>query len=438
MRCIRVVLAAVSLAGLCLSPLSSAQGTPLAQARALIDRGQPQAALTILAPLEATRAGDVPFDYVLALATLDAGDSTTATLIFDRILLQAPDFHGARIDLGRAYLAQGRLADAQRELERARAAGPPEQAAAAIDAYLARIERQRRRSRFSRYLSATTRAGYDSNVNSATDVNEFLGFNLNPRSREQDSDFFEVAFAAGGAYAVRPQLTMSGRLNARMRRNARASFADSDVIAGSVRLDHRIEGQRRTLELQGLSQFVDGDHNLAGLAFSGDWRFEVRDGLWLGPLLRLRAVRYQDELDVKDINQWTLGAIGSWSFGPDGQGNLESSMSLGRDRPQKDGSRYDREFTLFSIGLNWRFNDTLHGALSGAIEDSEYRAIFFEQAFSSPREDTSWQARGVLDWRFARRWRLNHSLTYRKNDTDIDVFAFDRFEATLGVRYVWY
>lgn len=438
MRCTKAILAVVAFCLLSAWTVHAAPANALNEARALIAKGKPQAALDLLDPLEASNAGDVAFDYLLALATLDSGDSATATLIFDRVLLQSPGFHGARIDLGRAYFNMGRLLEAQRELQAARAASPPVEAAAVIDDYLAQIARLQRRSRFSHYLSATTRAGYDSNANSATALNDFLGFTLNPRSRATDSDFFEAGFTAGTAYAVHPQLTLSGRLDVRARRNTRASFADSRVLAGIARLDHRVGRQHRSVQLQALSQFVDSDHNVSGVALAADWRFEVANGLWVGPLVGLRALRYQDELDVKDINQWTAGVVGGWAFGSGGQGMLETSMSYGRDRPRRDGSRYDRDFTLFSVAVNWRFSDTLTGSLSGLIEDSDYGSVFFEQAFSSPREDTAVQAMGVLDWRVARHWRLNHSLTYRKNDTDISVFAFDRFEATLGVRYVWY
>ena len=83
----------------------------------------------------------------------------------------------------------------------------------AVEVYLARIERDTRRLRFSYRIAGTIRAGYDSNVNSATEATEFLGFTLNETSREQDSDFFEGRVHASAAYRLSERLRLDGRLS---------------------------------------------------------------------------------------------------------------------------------------------------------------------------------------------------------------------------------
>lgn len=408
------------------------------RAQALIDARRAGEALRLLEPYEGERAGEPRFDYLLALATLDAGDAAKATLVFERLLLLNPDFHGARIDLARAYFQLERYAEAREQFETALAHQPPPRARQLIEDYLARIKARTQKLKLSRFIDVHTRAGYDSNVNSATEVNEFLGFELNPISREQDSEFFEAGIAVGGAYRIRPALTLDGRLRFQARHNPQASFADSDVLSGSLRLRQETATQRRTLALQGFGLRLDGESNSRAATVNGDWQFRLTDSLWLGPMLRWGVVRYEGTLEVKDVDQWALGAAASWRFGAQGQGTLQGFALFGHDDPRLPGSRYERDFLRASASLGWRFNQRVYGALSASVEDSDYDAIFFEQTFDAPREDLTYRGRGTLDWQFGDRWRLSHSISYVLNDTDVDIFQYERFELGLGLRYVWY
>ena len=427
------------LAVLCsaLAAPDSAADSLVDDARQRIDQGDAAGALERLMPLADARAGEAEFDYALALALLDAGRSLDATIVFERVLLAHPSFHGARIDLGRAYFNLGRYSEARRELEQAQAAGPPPQAQRVVSTYLRQIDRIERRQRYTRFASLGTRAGYDSNVNSATALDEFLGFGLNERSREQDSDFFEVGLGAGASYALTSRSRLSGRLNARLRQNPQASFADSDVIAGGVRLDRAGRRQRQSVALDAFTLVLDGERNSSAVALSADWRFELANVFSVGPTARFGRVRFQDSLAVKDVDQWSVGAAADWRFGGDGQGTVTTALSFGQDRPVLDSSRYARDVLLWNSALNWRFSDSLSSALAISLERGAFDSVFFEQAFTDPREDLAVRARGAIDWQFARRWRLQHALTWRRNDTDVSVFEFERFEASLGLRYVW-
>lgn len=428
---------AVLLASVCACVVTATAGPALERAKALIAQGKPVAALAELEEVRAERAGDPDFDYALALALLDSGNSSESTFVFERLLMLRPDFHGARIDLARAYFDEGRMFEARREFEQARAAGPPAAAARAIDDYLARIAKAQRRAKFSRFLSVGTQAGYDSNVNSATQLDEFLGFALNPQSREQDSDFFEAAIVAGGAYAIRPKLILTGRLSSRWRSNSQASFADSNVIAGNARIMRRSGRQEQALGVQAFTQSVDGRRNSTAVVLNADWRFGLGTSGWLGPQVQFGTVRFEDALEVKDVNRRSLGLIGRTRFGSRGQGGLSVALSVGNDDPQQDGSRFGRDFTRLDASATWSFSDVLNVSLGAGAERSRYDNIFFESLFSEAREDTTYRAVGAVDWQFTPRWRLLHSLSYRRNETDVTVFEFDRFEALFGVRYVW-
>ncbi|MEM6640951.1 MAG: tetratricopeptide repeat protein, partial [Pseudomonadota bacterium] len=281
--------------------------TLVGDARALIAAGQPDKAHSLLAPYADQLAGDVSFDYALALALLDSGEALSATVVFERLLLVAPEFHGARIDLGRAYVALGRLDDARREFQKALDAGPPQKAAALIERYLTELDETQAARQSSRFVLVGTRAGHDSNVNSATELTEFLGFGLNEFSRRQASGFGEVSMVAGGHIELAPRLTLSGVGQAQGRWHRTASFADSQVFTLTTRLDHQRGRHHPSVAVDAFTLVLDGEQNSSALAVRGDWQLELSRSLSLGPTVRVGRVRFTDDLAVKNVNQWSVG-----------------------------------------------------------------------------------------------------------------------------------
>lgn len=409
----------------------------LDEAQSLLNAGDAEAALALLSELAASRAGDVQFDYLLGVALLDSGRASQALLAFERVLAVKPDFHGARMDYARALYATGRLDEAQTEFRTVQQYNPPPQARAALDDFLGHIDQRQRRLKFSRYLNGRVRSGYDSNVNSATALNEFLGFTLNDRSREQSSSFFEFGVNGGAAWQPRAGLVLDGRLAVRRRINPDASFADSDVLGGGVGVRQSSETQRRGLSLQAFRLAVDGEQNNSALTLAGSWSFKVKPRWWLGATADLTTVRYGDELVIKDINQYAIGMLAGYSIGAPGQGNLSAGLRVGRDSPRLDESRYGRDFVALVLGADWRFSSTLSGLFSLGVENGDFDSVFFAQAYDAPRSDLTWRSRVVGDWQFARHWRLQPALSYVSNDTDVAIYDFERFELGVGLSYVW-
>lgn len=168
---VRGMLLALSMA--CGAISAQAQDGILNQASSLLAAKDAAAAYALLAPLEAQRAGDPAFDYLLGIAALDAGHVTRAIFSLERVVAVRPVDQLARAELGRAYLAAGDTARAREQLALARSGDTPADAAAAIDRVLGIVDQvvPQRGARMSGYLELG--AGYDSNVNSATNQGEF-------------------------------------------------------------------------------------------------------------------------------------------------------------------------------------------------------------------------------------------------------------------------
>src|SRR4051812_37164352 len=156
-------LAAFSLA--LASTLALAQSdVGLEHARSLLAAGNASQAYGELEPMQAKRAGDPEFDYLLGVAALDSGRIDEAIIAFERVLAVMPNHAGARMDLARAYYAAGAFDLAEAGFQRLQLLNPPPQAQAAIARYLSAI-RQRRNQAQAGWLGYTELGiGYDSNL----------------------------------------------------------------------------------------------------------------------------------------------------------------------------------------------------------------------------------------------------------------------------------
>ncbi|NNF17753.1 MAG: tetratricopeptide repeat protein [Gammaproteobacteria bacterium] len=409
--------------------------TVVEQAHQLIEQGDSRGALALLRPLQYARGGQPEYDYPLALALLDSGSYAESILVFERLLLANPSFHGARLDMARAWLGMENYVKASEQLDLLANTRPPEKARNAIAELRQVIKVRSRASRFSRYLNVHTAAGYDSNVNSATVAENFLGFDLDAQSREQDSDFFAAGLNAGMGYRFSRRLALTAAVGLQHRSNSLASFVDSTVSTLNVGLTRRVDGDTQMLRLSAYDLKVDGDSNSRGVNLSGIWLRRLTDDWKIGITGDFGIIRYGDKLKVKDVNRGLLGLMGSLDFGPDKRGALSVRIGYGTEDPEQADSRYARDFGYASASLTWIFSPRVRSHLSMYYQDSSYDEVFFEQRFTAPRADDLYRGIASLDWMFRPNWTFSHTLSYSLNDTFVDIFAYERFEAKVRINY---
>lgn len=140
----------------------------LRDANVLVKSGKALDAYNMLEPKEGDYSGDIAFDYLLGISALDSGKPDRATVAFERVLIVNPNFSGARLDLGRAYLAMGSDDLAEKEFKIVLTQSPPAQVKPVIEKFLEVIAERRKAKlqQVATYLEFGM--GRDSNVTSAT------------------------------------------------------------------------------------------------------------------------------------------------------------------------------------------------------------------------------------------------------------------------------
>ena len=221
----------------------------------------------MLEPLEAERAGEPRYDFLLGLSALNSGEAGLAVFALERVLAVQPDNARARAELGRAYFELRENDAAKQEFETVKETVADEQVANTVSKYLDALDvRVKSLSKFQWSVFVEGGGGFDSNVNAATSDDTIaipalggLQFVLADSAKAQD-DFFIIGEAGGRvAYRLgRPLIAFAG---ASVEKRINTS-EDADTDTADVNEGLRYTFARNSLTAAFQGQRFEVDQNL--------------------------------------------------------------------------------------------------------------------------------------------------------------------------------
>jgi hypothetical protein len=346
-------------------------------------------------------------------------------------------FAGVRIELARAYYQTGRLEEAQKQFEYLTTQNPPPAARRAIDEYLAAIDLQLSQNTWRTIWRFSPSTGWDSNANAATELNEFLGFVLDQRSRQTESTFLDVYGSGDFSRSVGKGRTVQLGGELQGRHYPDASFADSLGLVARAGMSWSGESETRSLRVRAYRMNVDDDFNNQGLSLEGAWDYTVSPLNRLGMFARMGVLRFDDEFANRDVDQLLLGFSGTSLLGVSRRSLVTVSALLGKDNPRETGSRYGREiYGLRGFGA-WRISTNLSGRINIGWQRYMYDEAFFPEVDSSRRVDKVADGSVSLVWQFKPKLESSVGLSYRDNRSNVPLFSYDRWVFSLGLSRAW-
>ncbi|NND65660.1 MAG: hypothetical protein HKM24_06825, partial [Gammaproteobacteria bacterium] len=182
---------------------------------------------------------------------------------------------------------------------------------------------------------------------------------------------------------------------------------------------------------------VDSELNSRSVALSGEWWRAANKRFQWGISGQFGIVRFGDGLESKDVDQLLFGPMMIYRW-PDLK-NLElfAAALTGSDKEANPGSLYSRDLLGLRGSLSAKLNPQWR--LSGNISylASDYDGVFFPTDYDSPRQDDLLRIGGQLSYKPNTKWETAMTVSYTENDTEIDIFAYDRWEALLHFRRNW-
>ncbi len=425
-----------------LAPLAHAEISQalLEKADSLLKTGKAEDAYQLLEPLEVEGAGDLVYDYLLGTAALESNRPSKATFVYERILAVAPAYVGVRADMGRAYFALGDYGRAKIEFETVLAfQNLPNDLRSSVEQYVkaAEARAQSKSTIANGYIEVGF--GNDSNISSANDA-ELLNYPGSPGT-------------PGGAYTPNKRsdtyatLGLGGELNHQFSEKW-GLYAGADY-RGRAYQTYCDNTCNYTLDTRGGISYAGGGWLLrTGLTAGGynlnnvlyrdtagltvDWRMALSSGSQVSLGASSTRASYLSTATVSQNTQTnTLSAgwltslgDGSAIFSLTASGGVELGVG-GRD----DG---DKQFYGPRVLLQKSFNDRLGGYATLGATYAKYSGT--NTLYGVSREESLYDLALGLTWTVAKGLSIRPQLSYIKNTSNAELYAYDKTDASINVR----
>lgn len=408
------------------------------RAKGLLARNDAKAAYELLLPLEAQRAGDPEYDYLLGIASLDAGDHERAIFALERVLAVQPGNLQARAEIARAYYELGEKDTAQREFEAVRGGDVPPQVRATVDRFLSAIAASRA-TRFNAYIEIA--AGHDSNVNAATAQSQvavpFFGgalFQLAPGALKLEDSFSSLAAGFSFGTDLSAQWSLVGGASYYGKYNRDITLFDMSSWDGALGLRWAKDADAVTLVAQGQTYSVDDRRYRDSAGGTLQWQHNLSQATQVSLFLQHAALSYPDATqEIRDAHR-SIGGVGiAHAFGGEYSPVVFASLYGGEEKQDNDTVPHLGHKPL-GLRLGAQTALARQVMLFGTLAAEQRKYNGDDPLFLARRDDQQYDATIGISYTFAPKWSLRPQATYTENRSNIDIYSYKRTVAQVGLR----
>lgn len=392
----------------------------------------------------AQEAGDPEFDFAFALAAIQVGHPERAVFALERVLFLFPENDRVRLELARAHFMLGNFPEARTQFELVLTHKPPKNVRERIQLFLAKIREQEAAIRPTYSAYTEIRVGHDTNINSATADTTVavpaLGLvTLAENAIELDDNFIELEVAGEALRPISKKKALFGKVAGIIRDNDDTDAFDTDTIQlrGGISFLGKRSLFRVPLQYERLD--LDGEEFrrlfLAGL----EWERPVGNADRLTVFGQVGAVEYPEQ-ETRDVTVVLVGTTWTHRF-PRANKQVFLGVYLGDEEADDDEPPVFQEhngrdyFGLYG-GFQWNITPKQLFYVNGNLQSIEHDAP--QPVFGETRDEDFFQAAVGWNWQWRPKWTINIELSYYDNDSNIELFSYDRTVVHTGVRFDFY
>jgi len=418
-----------------LSAESLSNSQLLAKANNLVKQNRAQEAYDLLMPMEASKAGDPAFDYMLGVSAMESGDLSNAVFALQRAIAMKPDFVGAKMDLARTYYKLDELREARQEFNSILSHKPSRKLTEIVNLYLYNIKRKQSKpnQKNAPRISLSMGAGIDSNANSAPEIERFLGLELPENNREKPSSY--VGTGAKISHAIKLSATEMLSMNAgtNQRSNNHASFVNnSSFSAGSGYTKKTKEGQ---FLFNGLiyQAYLAGRYSGRNLAGVGMFTLPEKKGQSLGFMTNVSMFRANAAGSARDANQYVFGVNINSKLKKSLFPSSVYSFSAGKSIPVESTSTAGKQFGNFRILLtkNVKLRYPTMNKASIAFVSTRYDT----NIAGTDRRDRSISFDLSSDVVLSRKFKLSFAAKRQLNHSSVDIYKYTKNDVKATIHW---
>jgi len=428
----------------------------LDNARKLLNSGNPKQAYQELSAVQDKMTGMPEFDYLLGVAALDSGHIDDAIIAFERVLAVTPSHAGAQMDLARAYYAAGSFDLAEAAFKRLRGENPPPAALIAINRYLDAIQARKLLTQAGWSAYGELGLGYDSNLTgvpgnfgaAAAQSFNIIGIEATGNSVKRSAWFAQGAIGGEYHYPLSRGWSVFGGGEARGRvyhKEGDFDIAQGEVHGGAA-LNAGDDQYRATAAYSPFSQKgaapgdpqPTNDRRVGGVSL--DWRHALNTKMQAGLGLQVNSVRFPRNR-IEDFDQVFLTASWLQSFERKGSPMLYLTAFVSDDHAKnsfENGVTGTSTKSKNLAGFRTYFQYSLSPKLSlfnglGVIYRRD-KDDFARSTEVQEGHDVYGEATVGVGWQFREKCALRVQFLYSRNNSNVDIYDFNRNEFSSTIR----
>ena len=406
---------------------------------ALVESGQYQAAYELAMIQELDQAGEPHFDFLYGLSALEVGHPQLAVFALERVLVEVPQDHRARLELGRAYFVLGDFEKSRELFDKVLAANPPPRVRDNVQLFMHELE-QRSKLRDRQFSSNVgLKLGHDSNINSATTLysttlpDSGVTLELPETSRELSDDFAELDASASYLQLLRKDMGYFLSASFNQHQNINHDGFDTSLLGLSGGYVYQSGGHSIRVPLQYQYLRVDSEFYRSSSGLGFEWSKSTQTGAQYMLFSNWAQQRHGDSNDVRDVDLGLFGLGASHGI-PTTRLVFSLSAYVAREKPkQVAGEHFGRGYSGLRLGLSWTPRPEHELQLGLTAQQVEHDAI--HPLFSVIREDDYGQVSFDWAWRYKPQWSFSFGTSYSKNDSNVELYTYKRFTQYLGCVY---
>lgn len=410
----------------------------LIDADALVRKSDFKAAYQMLEPLESENAGELEYDYLFGIAAVESNNLSRGIFALERVLAVAPNHKDARTEIAKAHFLLGEIEASKVEFNNVLQENPDEKTKVAVEKLLAAIEKvQGNGTTFSAYLEAGL--GRDSNVSSAPNLQSIgvpafggLVVQLDKNASEQSDNFMSVAAGISFRQPLTKQLSAFGGLGVNGRVNADQTAFNNSALDLNLGLQYAQNQHYFSVALQDNHFYLDSERFRHAYGGSAQWLYNFDAFNQAGFYTQLSRLDYAGN-SITNADRKIIGINAAHGFQSEFKPVVYGSLYGGREDARNSQVDFlSQDVFGLRVGGQLTLNDKwqLNSSLSVEQRDNDENQPFFLKK----RQDSQYDASLGLNYIPAKNWSIKSQISYTQNDSNIDLYSYDRTLVSVNVR----
>lgn len=380
-------------------------------------------------------AGEANFDYLAGVAAFQTQHYQEAVFAFERVSMFAPANEQTRTYLAFSYFKVKNYPAAKAELNKLLSLNIPEQQKQQARTYLQRIEEVEQQASGSQSVSLGVSYGYDSNVNSGTNLDNItipiIGeIEVFANSRETSDNFAGYDVNYSGIHKLSQKQSIN--YGASLRGITNNDVDRLDRIIPSLYAGYSRDTGEKIYSISGYVQAMTLDDHYYRLAqgVTGSISFKFDGWFWITGLgLANVDNRQSDRLDMYQYNI-------SNRFITSGLNRHSLAINLGLDDAKNsNGEHNGKKYLSLNYSYLYQLADAHQLSFDLLYQTANYEAI--HPTFLVEREDDTYSVGTRYTYTLTDNWQFGARFAYTDKDSNIDLYSYDKSEAVLNLTYIY-